>query len=44
MAKIQNMENGFRIPLAQDGVIHVEPVIPVPIAIADLATELNTEG
>jgi len=44
MAKIQNMENGFRISLAQDGVIHVEPVISVPTAVADLATELNTEG
>ena len=28
MAKIQNMENGLRIPLAQYGTIHVEPVIP----------------
>ena len=26
-AKIQNMENGFRIPLFQNGIVHVEPVI-----------------
>ena len=25
-AKIQNMDNGFRIPLVQDGIIHVKPV------------------
>ena len=43
MAKIQNLENGLRISLAQDGIIHVEPVIPVVDSIADLETDLNIE-
>ncbi len=42
MAKIQNLENGFRIPLSQNGIIHVEPVIPVD-EVADLETDLNLE-
>ncbi|MFQ5781776.1 MAG: hypothetical protein ACE5GR_01815 [Nitrosopumilus sp.] len=42
MAKIQNMENGFRIPLSQNGIVHVEPVIPT-VDISDLETDLNTE-
>lgn len=44
MAKIQNMENGLRIPLVQSGVINVEPVIPVANEIDELAAELNSEG
>ena len=43
MAKIQNMENGFRIPLVQNGIIHVEPVIPAVDDVADLETDLNIE-
>ena len=43
MAKIQNMENGFRIPLFQYGNVHVEPVIPAVDTITDLETQLNTE-
>jgi len=43
MAKIQNMENGLRIPLAQYGTVHVEPVIPTIDDIADLETQLNIE-
>jgi hypothetical protein len=34
-AKVQNMENGLRIPLLQHGLIDVEPVLPTlsnPIA------------
>ncbi len=42
MAKIQNMENGFRIPLSQNGIVHVEPVIP-EVDVADLEAELNIE-
>jgi len=38
-AKIQNMENGIRIPLFQDGVIHVNPVIPTVDVLND--SELN---
>ncbi len=38
-AKIQNMENGVRIPLFQDGVIHVNPVIPTVDVLND--SELN---
>ena len=34
-AKIQNMENGIRIPLFQDGVIHVNPVIPTVDVLND---------
>lgn len=44
MATIQNMENGFRIPLSQNGIVHVESVTPVVDSIADLETELDTEG
>ena len=44
MAKIQNMNNGFRIPLSQNGIVHVEPVIPVVDGVADLEAELNTGG
>ena len=44
MAKIQNMENGLRIPLVQSGIIDVEPVIPVANEIDELATQLNSEG
>ncbi|MFQ5475423.1 MAG: hypothetical protein ACE5DT_00140 [Nitrosopumilus sp.] len=43
MAKIQNMENGLRIPLAQYGTVHVEPATPVVDDIADLEAELNIE-
>ncbi|QLH06899.1 hypothetical protein [Nitrosopumilus ureiphilus] len=42
MAKIQNMENGLRIPLAQDGVIHVKPLMSVE-ELDDLESELNIE-
>lgn len=42
MAKIQNMENGFRIPLSQNGIVHVEPVIP-EVDVADVETDLNIE-
>ena len=38
-AQIQNMENGFRIPLIQDGVIHVEPA---PISTDELVSEINS--
>ena len=38
-AKIQNMENGIRIPLFQDGVIHVKSVIPTVDVLND--SELN---
>jgi len=36
-AKIQNMENGIRIPLFQDGVIHVKSVIPTVDVLNDSA-------
>ena len=42
MAKIQNMENGFRIPLAQDGVIHVEPVMSIE-ELDSLESEISIE-
>lgn len=44
MATIQNMENGFRIPLSQNGIVHVEPVIPAVDSVTDLETDRNTEG
>ncbi len=37
MAKIQNMENGIRIPLFQDGIVYVEPVIPTVDVLNDSA-------
>jgi len=43
-AKIQNMENGIRIPLFQDGIIHVWPAISVVDELDDLVAELNVEG
>ena len=39
-AKVQNMENGLRIPLFQHGLIDVEPVIP---AVDDLVADSNVE-
>jgi len=42
VAKIQNMDNGFIIPLAQDGVIHVEPLMSVE-ELDDLDSELTIE-
>ncbi len=36
-AKIQNMENGIRIPLFQDGIIHVQPVVPIVDVLNDSA-------
>ena len=39
-AKVQNMENGLRIPLFQHGPITVEPVIPT---VDDLVTDSNVE-
>ena len=36
-AKIQNMENGIRIPLFQNGIVHVEPVIPTVEVLNDSA-------
>ena len=36
-AKIQNMENGIRIQLFQDGVIHVQPVVPIVDVLNDSA-------
>ena len=35
MAKIQNMENGFRIPLSQNGIVHVESVVPIVDILSD---------
>ena len=43
MAKIQNLENGFRIPLSLNGVVHVESVIPEVDVIADLEANLTIE-
>jgi len=37
------MENGIRIPLFQDGIIHVKPVVPVVDKLDDLVSELNVE-
>ncbi len=34
-AKIQNMENGIRIPLFQDGIVHVKPVVPIVDVLND---------
>ena len=34
-AKIQNMENGIRIPLFQDGIVHVQPVVPIVDVLND---------
>lgn len=42
-AKIQNIENGFRIPLSQNGIVHVESVVPEVDDFADLETELSIE-
>ena len=42
-AKIQNMENGHRIPLSQNGIIHVEPVIHEVDDFADIETDQNIE-
>ena len=39
-AKVQNMENGLRIPLFQHGLIDVEPVIPT---VDDFAVDSNVE-
>jgi hypothetical protein len=39
-AKVQNMENGLRIPLFQHGPITVEPVIPT---VDDLVADSNVE-
>ena len=39
-AKVQNMENGLRIPLFQHGLIDVEPVIPT---VDDLVADSNVE-
>ena len=36
-AKIQNMENGIRIPLFQDGIVHVKPVVPIVDVLNDSA-------
>lgn len=42
VAKIHNMDNGIRIPLAQDGVIHVKPLMSIE-EIDDLDSELILE-
>ena len=39
-AKVQNMENGLRIPLFQHGLIDVEPVIPT---VDDFVADANLE-
>ena len=39
-AKVQNMENGLRIPLFQHGTINVDPVIPT---VDDLTADSNVE-
>ena len=43
MAKIQNLENGFRIPLSLNGVIDVDPVVSEVDVVADLESRLNIE-
>ena len=43
MAKIQNLETGLRIPLAQYGTIHVESVVPTTDDMSDFETQLNSE-
>jgi len=40
-AKIRNMETGIRIPLFQDGIVHVEPVVPVVDEFDDSVTEFD---
>ncbi|MHA7647156.1 hypothetical protein [Nitrosopumilus sp. S4] len=40
-AKIQNMNTGFKIPLVQNGIVHVDPVIPVVDELDDLIAELD---
>ncbi len=40
-AKIKNMENGIRIPLFQDGIVHVEPVVPIVDEFDDSVTEFD---
>ena len=42
VAKIQNMKNGIVIPLAQDGIIHVKPLMTVE-ELYDLDSELSVE-
>jgi hypothetical protein len=42
-AKIQNMENGIRIPLFQDGVVNVWATISVFDELDDLVDEINVE-
>jgi len=39
-AKVQNMENGLRIPLIQHGIVHVSPVIST---VDDLAADLDVK-
>lgn len=41
VAKIQNMDNGIKIPLVLDGVVHVEPAIPVVDELDGLIAELD---
>ncbi|MFQ5497637.1 MAG: hypothetical protein ACE5DU_07115 [Nitrosopumilus sp.] len=41
-AKIQNMENGLRIPLAQVGEIYVEPVVPV-VDVDNFVSDFDVE-
>ena len=36
-AKIQNMENGIRIPLFQDGIVHVPPAVLIVDVLNDSA-------
>ncbi len=40
-AKIKNMETGIKIPLFQDGIVHVEPVVPVVDEFDDSVTEFD---
>ena len=42
-AKIQNMENGFRIPLAQVGEIYVKPATPSIDDVDEFVSEFNVE-
>jgi len=42
MVKIQNMQNGFKIPLAQDGIIHVKLLMSVEES-DELENQLNIE-
>lgn len=41
VTKIQNMADGIKIPLVLDGVVHVEPAIPVVNELDGLITELD---